>query len=90
MTLNQAIGISIKLARQSQGLSQEEIGASQSFVSDIERGKKSMTIQRLEEFANRLGLQPASLMIQASLIADPKLSLDNLLDVVRKDMSRNI
>lgn len=90
MTLNEAVGIAIKLARQSQGLSQEEIGASQSFVSDVERGKKSMTIQRLEEFADRLGLQPASLMIQASLIADPMLSLDKLFEVVRKDLSRNL
>jgi transcriptional regulator with XRE-family HTH domain len=86
MTLDEAIGLAIKLSRQSQGLSQEEIGASQSFVSDVERGKKSMTVQRLDAFACRLGVHPAALMVQAALIANPSMNIDLLFDNIKNDL----
>lgn len=86
MTPDEAVGLAIRHIRQKQGLAQEEVGASQSFVSDVERGKKSMTIQSLSRFAIRLGVLPATLVIRATLLANPDLSFDELVEGIRKEL----
>lgn len=86
MTPDEAIGFAIKQARKAKGLAQEEIGASQSFVSDIERGKKSMTVQSMNAFAARLGVRPATLVVRAALLAQPGLSIEDLFESVRKEL----
>lgn len=87
MTSDEALGHAIKLTRTAQGLSQESIGASQSFVSDVERGKKSLTFQKLEEFARSLNVQPATLVVRAALIQDTKLTIDELFEIIRNQIS---
>jgi transcriptional regulator with XRE-family HTH domain len=88
MTPDEAIGLAIKLTRTAQGLSQESIGASQSFVSDVERGKKSLTFQRLDEFATSLSVQPATLVVRAALLSDPHLAIDELFDSIRNQITK--
>jgi transcriptional regulator with XRE-family HTH domain len=88
MTPDQAIGLAVREARLQQGLSQEEIGASQSFVSDVERGKKSVTMARLDGFAKTLGIQPATLMVRAALISQPELTLNGVFDQIRTELSK--
>lgn len=88
MTPDEAIGLAIREARVEQGLSQEEIGASQSFVSDVERGKKSVTMARLDGFAKTLGVQPATLMVRAALICQPGLTLNGVFDNIRIELSK--
>lgn len=83
MTPDEAIGLAIKLTRAAQGLSQESIGASQSFVSDVERGKKSLTFQRLDEFAQSLNVHSATLVVRAALLSNPQLDVDELFDIIR-------
>ncbi|WP_426143811.1 helix-turn-helix domain-containing protein [Pseudomonas sp. DWP3-1-2] len=87
MTLDEAIGLAIRQSRTQKGLSQEAIGASQSFVSDVERGKKSITMNRLEGFANCLNVKPASLVIRAALLATPNLTLDELFEQIRYEIT---
>lgn len=87
MTPDEAIGLAIKLTRTAQGLSQESIGASQSFVSDVERGKKSVTFQKIEEFATSLNVQPATLVVRAALLANTKLTIDELFEIIRNQIS---
>jgi len=58
-----AFGSALKEVRVRKGIAQEQLGASQSFVSTIERGIRSPTIEKMEEFAERLGVNPATLMI---------------------------
>lgn len=89
MTPDEAIGIAIRQSRMAQRLAQEEIGASQSFVSDVERGKKSLTVQRLDAFAKTLGIQPATLMIHAALISQPEMTIDELFETVRGELRRS-
>ena len=58
-----AFGSALKEVRVRKGIAQEQLGASQSFVSTIERGIRSPTIEKMEEFAERLGVNPATLML---------------------------
>ncbi len=89
MTPDEAIGLAIKQSRVDQGLSQESIGASQSFVSDVERGKKSVSIQRLDAFAQCLGVQPSSLMVKATLLANPHITMEDLFEIIRADLTKH-
>ncbi|MFC6336174.1 helix-turn-helix domain-containing protein [Pseudomonas sp. CCM 7891] len=86
MTSNEAIGLAIRQTRTQRNFSQEEIGASQSFVSDVERGKKSVTMNRLDLFASCLGVQPATLIIRAALLSTPNLNLDDLLEKIKSEI----
>lgn len=58
-----AFGSALKYVRVQKGMAQEQIGASQSFVSTIERGIRSPTIEKMEEFAEKLGVNPATLIV---------------------------
>jgi transcriptional regulator with XRE-family HTH domain len=87
MNLDEAMGKALKEMRLATGLPQEAIGASQSFVSDVERGKKSVTIGRLEAFAHSVKVQPATLLIKASLIQNPELSIDELFTRIRNELT---
>jgi transcriptional regulator with XRE-family HTH domain len=87
MNLDEALGIALKEIRTGKGLSQETIGASQTFVSDVERGKKSITVGKLEEFALSVGVEPATLLVKAAMIQSPTCSLVDLLEKIRQDLS---
>ncbi|WP_422909397.1 helix-turn-helix domain-containing protein [Pseudomonas sp. MAC6] len=67
MELNEALGLVIKETRQRRALSQESLGASQSYISTIERGKWNPTIGKIEQIAAILGVEPATLFVLARL-----------------------
>lgn len=58
-----AFGSALKEVRVQKEIAQEQLGASQSFVSTVERGIRSPTIEKMEEFAERLGVNPATLIV---------------------------
>lgn len=58
-----AFGSALKEVRVRKEIAQEQLGASQSFVFTIERGIRSPTIEKMEEFAERLGVNPATLIV---------------------------
>lgn len=58
-----AFGSALKEVRVRKEIAQEQLGASQSFVSTIERGIRSPTIEKMEEFAERLGVNPVPLIV---------------------------
>jgi len=86
MNLNQALGMALRELRISNGLSQETLGLSQTFISDVERGKKSLTIGKLEELCATLGIDPAVLVIRASLIKSPNQTADQFLEAIRHQL----
>ncbi len=58
-----AFGSALKAVRVRKGIAQEQLGASQSFISTLERGIRSPTVEKLEELAERLEVNPATLII---------------------------
>ena len=69
--LNEALGLVIKDIRQRRALSQENLGASQSYISTIERGKWNPTIGKIEQIAVILDVEPATLLVLARLKQAP-------------------
>ena len=67
MELLTRFGAGLQLARKSRRLTQEDFSlvSSRTYLSSLERGKKSPTISKLEELASVLKLHPLSLLALA-------------------------
>lgn len=65
MELNKAIGYALKEAREAKGLTQEDfVGVSgRTYLSEIERGLKSPTLEKIDQLATRIGIHPLELLI---------------------------
>ncbi|WP_339428431.1 helix-turn-helix domain-containing protein [Pseudomonas sp. RA_105y_Pfl1_P41] len=86
MELKYAFGQALRELRMSKDLSQESIGASQSYVSDVERGLKTPSIEKLDEFASTIGIHPVTILAKSYLIKDRSLSPEELMAQVRKEL----
>ncbi|MCY1361872.1 helix-turn-helix protein [compost metagenome] len=86
MELKQAFGLAFKELRISKGLSQEAVGASQSYISDLERGIKSPTIEKLVELAANMGVHPLTILARSYLIAGEPNSTGELIGQLQKSL----
>ena len=65
MDINQAFGRALKAFRLDNGLTQEDFAevSSRTYISALERGLKSPTIEKVNAIAEEMGICPLSLMI---------------------------
>ena len=65
MELSKAVGAALKEVRESKGLTQEDfVGVSgRTYLSEIERGLKSPTLEKLDQLATHMGLHPLELLV---------------------------
>ena len=63
---NEEIGSVLRRLREEQGLSQEQLGfraeLHRTYVSSVERGKRNVSLETIEKFAEALGVRMAQLM----------------------------
>lgn len=64
MNLKKAFGQALKITRSMKGLTQEDFGivSSRTYVSSLERGQKSPTIDKVQDLAKVLGVHPIALI----------------------------
>ncbi|MFA5937800.1 MAG: helix-turn-helix transcriptional regulator [Sinimarinibacterium sp.] len=64
--LREALGVNVRRMRQSKGWSQEELcarsGVSQSYVSQVESGLRSVSIDVIDQLASALDVTPDQLL----------------------------
>ncbi|MBI2277086.1 MAG: helix-turn-helix transcriptional regulator [Dechloromonas sp.] len=67
INLHDALAIAIKAIRKSRNLTQEDFGlvSSRTYLSTLERGLKSPTLDKLDEIARVMTVHPASLILLA-------------------------
>lgn len=65
MELRESFGETVRSIRRDKGLPQGAIGANQGYVSEVENGLKSPTLQKIAEIASNLGLHPLTLLTVA-------------------------
>lgn len=87
MELREALGEAIREFRKAKGLSQEDFSevSSRTYLSILERGLKSPTLDKIEELASVLGVHPLSLLTLAYVKKDKGMTLDKVLGVVRSE-----
>lgn len=67
MNLHDALALAIKTIRKNRHLTQEDFGlvSSRTYVSTLERGLKSPTLDKLDEIAKVMAVHPAALVLLA-------------------------
>ena len=70
MASKKNLGRALRMARRASGVSQDDLSvvSSRSFVSSVERGIKSPTIEKLSVMARAMGLRAASVLIVATVL----------------------
>jgi transcriptional regulator with XRE-family HTH domain len=64
--LQSVVGENLRAYRRARGINQEDfadrLGLHRTYLGDIERGKRNLSLQKVELFAELLGLEPLSLL----------------------------
>lgn len=88
MELKQAFGATLKHARVVQDKTQEDFAvvSSRTYLSALERGIYSPTMDKLDALASVLGLHPVTLLASCYLKVEPGQGIDALLDRLRREL----
>ena len=74
MTIQQKVGTTIKELRKERGMSQEtfayESGIDRRYMSDIENGKRNISIDILERIVDKLGIRLSDLFLKVEEMGD--------------------
>jgi len=90
MNLRQSLATAIRTVRKNKGLTQEDFGvvSSRTYLSSLERGLKSPTVDKLEEIAGVLNVHPASLLLMAYAIQAQPLDRESLINEVATETQK--
>jgi len=89
MDTRQALGAALKSARLARGVTQEDFGevSSRTYVSMLERGLKSPTLDKVEDIASVLAVHPLAFLCLTYMQRD-SISLKKLLETVEADVKQ--
>jgi len=88
MELKLAFGAALKRIRKNKDLTQEDFSqvSSRTYLSTLERGLKSPTLEKIEELASVLGVHPLTILTSCYLLQDQELSVEELFHRVRSEL----
>lgn len=92
MELKQSFGAALKKLRSERKLSQEDFSdvSSRTYLSTLERGLKSPTIEKVDELASVLDVHPLTILVGCYLLQDQPTSLEKLFSRIRAELSTEI
>ncbi len=87
-----AFGEALRRARKGKRLSQETFSeiSSRTYLSTLERGLKSPTLEKIEAIASVLELHPLTLLTSYYLIRDTYAAPADLLELIRSELTDSI
>jgi transcriptional regulator with XRE-family HTH domain len=87
MDLKQAFGTTLRMFRQRRNRTQEDfdIVSSRTYISTLERGIKSPTMDKLDDIAGVLGVHPATLIVSTYMEKNGD-DLETVLERIREDL----
>lgn len=87
LELKRAIGTSIKSFRLKREISQESLGPSQPYISNLEAGRGSASLDKIEQMADVLGVHPISIIIAGYLTSSEGADKEQLLERIRIELA---
>lgn len=87
MEVNRAFGKALQTVRKKRGLTQEDFSdtSSRTYLSTLERGLKSPTIDKVNDLAKSLNIHPLTLLIKAYANADGVSDIEKLIEQVKAE-----
>ncbi|WP_226501966.1 helix-turn-helix domain-containing protein [Pseudomonas sp. MWU16-30317] len=86
LELKRALGTSVRSYRLLRDLPQEGLGPSQPYISNLEAGRGSASLEKIEQMAEVLGIHSISLIAAAYITSTEGLSAEDLLDQIRTEL----
>ncbi|ERH50908.1 hypothetical protein O203_11395 [Ectopseudomonas chengduensis] len=88
MELKRAFGLALKQLRSERYLTQEDFSdiSSRTYLSTLERGLKSPTLEKIDELASVLEVHPLTLLVGSYLLKDNPITLDELFRRIRAEL----
>lgn len=88
MDQRQAFAKALKTIRKHQGLTQEDFSESSSrtYISMLERGLRTPTLEKIDELSKTLGVHPLVLVGLTYHYMEPRKPLSKLLDSIQKNI----
>jgi len=89
MDSRQGFAKSLRAIRTTKGLTQEDFSAvsSRTYLSTLERGLKSPTLDKIEALCDTLDVHPLSLLVMTYLNSGKNKRLDHLLKKIEREVS---
>jgi len=90
MDNRKAFGISLRVARKASNLSQEDFSdvSSRTYLSSLERGLKSPTLEKVQSLAGRMNIHPLTLMTLTYLCEANEIDPERLFGQVKIEVDR--
>lgn len=90
MDIKQALGKVFNRFRKAANLTQEDFEpiSPRTYISHLERGLSSTTITKLDALTKVIGVHPASLIFQAYLEYDKKVTALDLMATIMEDLKK--
>ncbi len=88
MTLNKALGTALKQVRNATRLTQEDFSqvSSRTYMSTLERGLKSPTLEKLDQIAQVMGVHPLTILVLAYSRMEKKGNTNKLLNEIQYEI----
>lgn len=89
MELRYAFAKALRKARKANGLTQEDFAdvSSRTYLSTLERGQKSPTLDKVHVLAQTIGIHVLSLMTLTYLCSKNELEMDSLFEKIRIEIA---
>lgn len=87
LELKRAIGNSIKSYRLKREISQESLGPSQPYISNLEAGRGSTSLDKIEQMADVLGVHPISIIVAGYLTSNEHANKEQLLERIQTELA---
>ncbi|MBI6943832.1 helix-turn-helix transcriptional regulator [Pseudomonas putida] len=88
MELSIAFGQALKKVRSSRNLTQEDFStvSSRTYLSSLERGLKSPTLEKIDQIAGALGVHPLTILVAAYVDREEHQDVDRLFQKIRSEL----
>ncbi len=88
MSIEKSFGQALRAARKAKNLSQEDFSevSSRTYLSSLERGLKSPTIEKIHALSERMNIHPLSLMTLTYLYEAGESDITRILSQVKKEV----
>lgn len=88
MDIKLAFAIALKKVRKVRRLTQEDFSdtSSRTYISTLERGKKSITLEKLEQLAQTLRIHPLTLLAITYANVDSNIGIKELLRMIEVEV----
>ncbi|XQE67365.1 helix-turn-helix domain-containing protein [Pseudomonas sp. P3C3] len=84
--LKKALGATLRAYRIKRQIPQEGMGPSQSYVSSLEAGRWSPSLEKIEQMASVLGVHPATIIVAGYIYAEENSNAVEILKRIESEL----